>query len=184
RPDAVLTHQTLDTAQADPMTSPLQLAVHAPRAVGGLHLGMDALHQSHGLRVRQPSAVGLAATAPGAVAADADSQRLAHVGQGVFAALRFDPGVLHSASLAKYAVAFFRMSTCIFSRAFSARSLDSSICSGVTGFAPGAVSLPAADAFTQLRSVCSTRPNSLAATPMPTGPACLPDCSFNSAVYS
>ena len=76
------------------------------------------------------------------------------------------------------------MSTCIFSRAFSARSLDSSICSGVTGLVPAAVSLPAADAFTQLRNVCSTRPSSLAATTMPTPWACLTACSLNSAVYS
>lgn len=55
------------------------------------------------------------------------------------------------------------VATCNFSRAHSARSLDSSICSGVTGLASGAVNLPAADAFTELRSVCSTRPNSLAA---------------------
>lgn len=79
---------------------------------------------------------------------------------------------------------FFRMSTCIFSRTFSARRLDSSICSGVTGLAPGAVSLPAADAFTQLRSVCSTNPSSLAATTMPTAWARLTACSLNSAVYS
>jgi zinc transporter ZupT len=62
---------------------------------------------------------------------------LRHVGQGKFAALRVDPGVLHSASFAKYPVAFLKMSTCIFSRAFSARSLDSSICSAVIGLAPG-----------------------------------------------
>jgi hypothetical protein len=76
------------------------------------------------------------------------------------------------------------MSTCISSRSFSTHSLDSSICSGVTGLAPGTVSLPAADAFTQLRSVCSTRPSSLAATTMPIAWACLTACSLNSAVYS
>lgn len=75
------------------------------------------------------------------------------------------------------------MSTCIFSRAFSARSLDNSTCSGVTGLAPGAVSVPAAVAFTQLRSVCSTSPSSLAATPMPTACACLTASSLSSAVY-
>jgi hypothetical protein len=79
---------------------------------------------------------------------------------------------------------FFWMSTCIFSRAFCARSLDRSICSAVTGLAPGAVSLPAADAFPLLRSVCSTSPSSLAATTMPTAWACLTACSLNSAVYS
>ena len=76
------------------------------------------------------------------------------------------------------------MSTCIFSRAFSARSLDNSICSGVTGLAPAPTSLPASAAFTQLRSVCWTRPSSLAATTMPAIWACLTACSLNSAVYS
>jgi hypothetical protein len=76
------------------------------------------------------------------------------------------------------------MSTYIFSRAFCARSPDSSICSGVTGLAPATIGLPAADAFTQLRSVCSTRPSSFAATTMPTAWACLTACSLNSAVYS
>jgi len=76
------------------------------------------------------------------------------------------------------------MPTCIFSRARSGRSLYSSICWGVTGFVPGAFSLPATDAFTQLRKVCSTSPSSLAATTMPTAWACLTACSLNSAVYS
>src|SRR5690606_32419441 len=156
----------------------------APRSVSGLDLGVDRLHQGHGLRVAQTGRVRSAAATPGAIAAGAHGQHLAHFGQRVVGALCVDPGVLHSASFAKYAVAFFRMSTCIFSRAFSARSRDSSICSGVTGLAPGAVSLPAADALTQLRSVCSTRPSSLAATTMPTACACLTACSLNSAVYS
>ena len=51
------------------------------------------------------------------------------------------------------------------SRTFSARSRDSSICSGVTTFAPAPLSVPAAAALTQFRSVCSTSPNSLAAAP-------------------
>ena len=54
---------------------------------------------------------------------------------------------LHSASFAKYAVASSRISTCNFNRAFSARSRDSSICSGVTGLAPPALGLPAEDAL-------------------------------------
>src|SRR2546421_10531108 len=47
-----------------------------------------------------------------------------------------DPGVLHSTSFAKYAVAFFRISFSSFSRAFSARSRESSICSGVITLVP------------------------------------------------
>jgi hypothetical protein len=76
--------------------------------------------------------------------------------------LLINPGVLHTTSLAKYAVAFFRISHSRFSLTFSARSRDKSICSCVTGLVPAPVSLPAADNSTQLRSVCSTRPSSLA----------------------
>ena len=57
--------------------------------------------------------------------------------------MRVNPGVLHSASFAKYAVAFFRISFSRLSRTFSARSRDSSICSGVTALAPAPLSLPA-----------------------------------------
>ncbi len=46
-----------------------------------------------------------------------------------------------------------------------ARSRDSSISSGVTVRLPASFGLPLAAAFTQLRKVCSTSPNSLATTP-------------------
>jgi hypothetical protein len=93
-------------ARADTLTSTLQLAMHAPRAVGDLHLGMDAFHQGHGLRVRQARAVGFIAALAGAVAADADSQHLTHVEQGILAALGVDAGVLRRALLAKHAFPF------------------------------------------------------------------------------
>ena len=51
-----------------------------------------------------------------------------------------NPGVLHFDTRAKYAVAFPRMSRSILSRAFSARSLASSICSGLTGLSPAPLS--------------------------------------------
>ena len=72
----------------------------------------------------------------------------------------------------------------ILSRAHSARSRDSSICSGVIGLAPAALSLPVAAALTQLLRVCSTRPSSRAAGPAPTSSALFTACSLNSAVYS
>src|SRR6266568_2306873 len=53
-----------------------------------------------------------------------------------------DPGVLHSDSFAKYAVAFFRMSRSIFTRASSARNRLISICSGLTGLAAVPFSSP------------------------------------------
>ena len=57
------------------------------------------------------------------------------------------------------------MSFSRFSRTFSARSRENSICSDVTTLAPAPLRMPAAAALTQFRSVCSTSPNSLAAAP-------------------
>jgi hypothetical protein len=49
----------------------------------------------------------------------------------------------------------------VFVAQFSARSRNKSICSCVTGLAPAPVNLPAADNFTQLRSVFSTNQTKL-----------------------
>ena len=117
------------------------------------------------LCVCQPRAIGRAALPPCAIATVAHRKDRTHLVHGVVRALPLHPGVLHSVSLAKYAVAFFRMSFARFSRTCSARSRDRSICAGVPPCAPAPVSLPTAAALTQFRHVCSTRPNSLAAAP-------------------
>src|SRR5690606_6706353 len=96
-----------------------------------------------------------------------------------------DPGIFHSSSFAKYAVAFFKITFSISRRATWARNRDSSICSAVICLAPAGFSLPAFAALTQLRSVCSISPSSSAARAMlPTSSARLTACSLNSAVYS
>ena len=79
RSDAVVTYQPLDLRQADAVTAALELAVHAPRAVGALDFGVDRFHQGHGLRITQAARVRGAATAPRAIAAGAHAQHLAHV---------------------------------------------------------------------------------------------------------
>lgn len=56
----------LNSAQADVLASALLFAVQASRAIGGLHFGVDALHQDHGLRVRQARTLRLPTTALGA----------------------------------------------------------------------------------------------------------------------
>src|SRR4029434_7049659 len=99
-----------------------------------------------------------AATFPRTEATDADRQGRAHRRQRIRSALTIDPGVLHSASFAKDAVAFFNISFSIRSRAFSARTRDNSICSGVIALPPGGWSFPAFAALTQFRHVCSTTP--------------------------
>ena len=88
-------------------------------------------------------------------------------------------------SRATYAVAFFRMSFARFSRMFSARSRDSSLCAGVTPVAPAPWSVPAAAAVTQFRSVWSLSPNSLAAAPAVSPSLTRVTANFlNSAVYA
>lgn len=71
------------------------------------------------------------------------------------------------------------------SRIFSARNRESSISSKVTALPPAPLSLPAAAALTQLRKVCSTRPNSFA-TPARDWPSFtrLTASSLNSSVYA
>ena len=82
--------------------------------------------------------------------------------QRIRAALLVDPRVLHSDSLAKYAAAFRRISISIFSRMFSARRRDNSICSGLIGLPWPLPSLPAFAALRQFARVCSLIPSCLA----------------------
>src|SRR3974377_2158820 len=79
--------------------------------------------------------------------------------------MTLDEGILHFWPLAKYAVAFPRMSRSIFTRASSARKRLISICSAVTPALPlTSFSLPSRLAFTQLDRVCSTTPRLRAAS--------------------
>src|SRR5512141_2488974 len=71
----------------------------------------------------------------------------------------FNPGVLHVDSFAKYAVAFFRMSRSIFTRANSARNRLNSICSALTGLSGIPTKRPWPCALTQLCSVWSAIPS-------------------------
>src|SRR5690606_32341233 len=184
-PNAVLLHQPINPRLAGRKTAIAQFLRNARTAIGTLKLGVDGADQCQHLCIRQPLALWRATTLPAAVAADADCQHPAQLGQLVLIAMRIDPSVLHSASFAKYAAAFFRISFSRLSRTFSARTLESSICSGVTGFAPGPLSLPASYALTQLRSVCSISPSSFATAPA-VWPAFtrLTANSRNSGVYS
>lgn len=116
---------------------------------------MDGADQGQHLAVGQTLAIRRASTLLGTVAVDADVKHVTHFGQGKSLALRSNPGVPHRTSLAKCAVAFFRISFSRLSRRFSARSLESSISSGVTTLPPVPPSFPSADALTQLRKVWS-----------------------------
>src|ERR1035437_8197202 len=119
------------------------------------------------------------------VAAGTHPQHLALQADGPLALVPSDPGVPHPDSFAKYAVAFFKISRSILTRANSALSRASSICSALTGLAPAPASLPWAARRTQLPSVGAGTPRILAVTAL----AC-PPCtrrtasSLNSSVYA
>src|SRR5271155_5595757 len=94
-------------------------------------------------------------------------------------------GVLHFCPLAKYAIAFPRMSRSIVTRASSARRRLISICSAVTFDRLSApCRLPSRWTLTQLNNVCSTRPNvrDAAALPWPDSTSRTASC-LNSSVY-
>jgi hypothetical protein len=114
---------------------------------------MDGSNQRQHLGIGQSLAIRPTPTLPSAITADADIKYIAHFYERIAQALFGNPGVLQRRSLAKYTVAFFRISFSRLSRRFSTRNLDSSISSGVTTLPPAPLSLPYADAFTQLRKV-------------------------------
>jgi hypothetical protein len=130
--DAVVAHQPFDPFLAGREASGTQFPHHARAAVGAFEFGMNGADQRQHLAVGQSLAIRLAATLPGPIAADADARARHTFRPAQTRALFGNPGVLHRTSLAKYAVAFFMISFSRLSRRFSARSLESSISSGVT----------------------------------------------------
>lgn len=93
------------------------------------------------------------------ISAGTDTQHFTLHGDRPLLLVTPNPGVLHADSRAKNAVAFFKMSRSILTRASSALNCANSICSALTGLAPAPVSLPFAASLTQLSSVCLGMPN-------------------------
>jgi hypothetical protein len=93
------------------------------------------------------------------VAAGAHTQNPALKSDRPDPGMALDKGIFHRDSLAKYAVAFFKMSRSIWASANSFRSRAISICSALTGLAAVSLSFPSRSAFSQLCSVCSAMPN-------------------------
>ncbi len=98
------------------------------------------------------------------VATGADFEQVAHHGNRPLLPVARYPGVLHEDSLAKYAVAFFRMSRSILTLASCARSRAKSICSALIGLSPAPLSLPLLSSLTHFSSVCLGMPSTLAVT--------------------
>ena len=158
----VIPHQAFYSSFACREAPVSQLLEHTGNAISALELKMDRLNQCQHLRIRQTLAHGRAAPLPRTIAADADCQYPPHFCQTVLRAMLIDPGVLHTASFAKYAAALFMISFSRLSLAFSARNRESSICSSVTGFVLELVSAPWAGTLDQLFNVCSLMQSSLA----------------------
>src|SRR5690606_5010447 len=95
-----------------------------------------------------------------------------------------DEGVLHLDSLAKNAVAFFKISRSILSVAFSARRRANSLSISLTGWRDGALSgLPAFAAVSQLASVLTDRSSCWAAFVGPMDCARATAWALKSSVY-
>src|SRR5208282_4336602 len=117
-------------------------------AVGRKH-GADMDQQSF---VAQVAAAGdgQAASHMFVVAGDAHPEHMALHADRPQAPVASNQGVLHFCPLAKYAIAFPRMSRSIFTRASSARKRLISICSAVTDLPPAPFNSPCRCALTQL----------------------------------
>ena len=140
-------HELSDTLFAHADASGHQFFPHLGPAVFLLDLGVDGL-DVHQQRFVANAFVGTCFTGLGAafampvfkVATGADLQHLAGQCGRPLDFMFGNPRVLHSDSRAKYAVAFFKMSRSIVTRANCARSRASSICSGETGWSPAPLS--------------------------------------------
>src|SRR5580692_1575572 len=120
--NGVFTHQFGDGIDAarDPAALD-QFLVDTWAAIALFDLGMD------GLDLHQQGVAALLLLAggsrtPGVVALSRDAEGAAHDGDGPIVLVLVDEGEDHSTSLAKKAVAFFKMSHSIWSRLFSALS--------------------------------------------------------------
>ena len=114
--DPVVAHQPFDSFLAGRETSYPQFTNHARAAVGPFEFGMNGPDERQQLAVAQSLAIRRAAMLPGPIAADADVEDVTHFRQGKRPALLGNPGVLHRASFAKYAAAFFMISSSRLSR--------------------------------------------------------------------
>jgi hypothetical protein len=123
--------------------------------------------QRQQLRVCQSRSSWRATALPRTIAVHADRQHPAQRRQRILLDLLVEPGNTSQQVLREVCRRFFAISSPICSRLFPALRRDSSICSGVTGFAPAPLSLLDASVFTRFRSVCSDMPSFRATTAKP-----------------
>src|SRR5215469_3691571 len=162
--DTVLTHELGHGVDAATLAACSQFHMDARAAVALFHLlvdGLDLLGQSLAALLLGTGG----AIAPGVVAAAGHLQHLAHQPHRPLTAVRVDEAVLHSDSLAKKAVAFFKMSRSIWRRLFSARRRRSSSSRAGRLPLPGKAWSPwSSRSFFHLRSRLSAIPRLAAAS--------------------
>src|SRR5690606_28049070 len=130
--DLVFLHQAANSLKSNVLTSTSQGHMNTRTAVAAETLGVQHADLTDQTLVGALTRRGRPAT-PLVIAAAGNLQQLAQHRYRILLSHRIDRGVLHCDSLTKNAVAFFRISFSIFSRAFSARSLLSSISNSLTG---------------------------------------------------
>ena len=114
---------------------------------------------------------------PGVIAAARHPQQRVHRRDRILRSMCVDKGVLHSASFAKYAAAFRRISRSIFSRAFSARSRLFSASRSVTGCArcpsrrlPARARVPSSPDSSSASPAAARPPQDRPSAPLPASP--------------
>src|SRR5689334_7590892 len=162
---ALRLHQPGDALAPDALTAIAQLRVHSRTAVPAPTLRMNRcdLHRQPLIALRPR---GRRPLLPGIAARPGDPEHLAQRGYGEAGLLRRDEAELHSLSLAKKAVAFFRMSRSIRRRLFSRRSCASSSRSLVVSAPAGPRPASISACRTHRRSAVSVRSSSRAIAPI------------------
>src|SRR6185437_203039 len=164
--DAVFLHQFGHRVDAAVLSAGHQFGMHPRAAVASLDLSVDRpkLHEEE---VAAPLLGTGRAVAPGIVAGRGDLQRLAEQTHRPLLAVLLDKAEGHSASVAKNAAAFFKMSRSARSRLFSARRRRFSSSKGESLPQPGKACSPWAwRACFQLRMRLSLIPRERAASAM------------------
>src|ERR1700679_4030581 len=185
--NAMLLHEPLHTLLTHANAACQQLPPDARPAVGSPIFCVDSANLRQQRLVGQMAALGNLLTPRHVLmkAGHTHSQHPALHANRPLKSMTFDEGILHFWPLAKYAVAFPKMSRSIVTRASSARKRLISICSAVTPALPlTSFNVPARWALIQLNSVCSTTPRSRAAAAMLWPDSTSRTASFlNSSVY-
>jgi hypothetical protein len=162
-PNGVVPHHLAHPLLTNPNVPLPQLAPDPRPAIGASGFGVDRLDEQRQIAHAPHALVGHFLPMQVLLkSSGADIQDRALYRDRPVPTVSLNKGVLHRYSLAKYAVAFFKMSRSIFTRDNSVRRRLISICSALTASVAELFNPPLFAALTQLCSVCSDRPRFLA----------------------